>query len=92
MGSQTMYSTTSEETSLLYEQERKGLNEMLMPEAPAREITNGLKNADNLQPEDVDLLAVALGAPARRVLMRAEEVGPRTGWKDGYLSSAFGFL
>lgn len=63
-----------------------------MPEAPAREVTNGLKNADTLQPEDEDLLAFALGAPARRVLMRAEEIGPKTGWKDGYLSSTYGFL
>lgn len=51
-----------------------------MPQAPARSITNGLKNADNLQPEDDDLLAIALGAPARRVLTRAEEIGPKTGW------------
>ncbi|KAH7077016.1 hypothetical protein BKA63DRAFT_565377 [Paraphoma chrysanthemicola] len=63
-----------------------------MPEAPARSLTNGLKNADVLQPEDNDLLAFALGAPARRVLTRAEEIGPKTGWKDGYLSSAHGFL
>jgi len=65
---------------------------MLMPKAPAREVTNGLKNADSLQPEDEDLLAFALGAPARRVLMRAEQIGPQTGWKDGYLSSTYGFL
>jgi len=63
-----------------------------MAEAPPREVTNGLKNADNLNPTDDDLLAVALGAPARRVLMRAEEIGPQTGWKDGYLSSTYGFL
>jgi sulfite reductase alpha subunit-like flavoprotein len=63
-----------------------------MPQAPARSITKGLKNADALQPEDDDLLAFALGAPARRILTRAEEIGPKTGWKDGYLSSAYGFL
>jgi sulfite reductase alpha subunit-like flavoprotein len=63
-----------------------------MPQAPARSITKGLKNADALQPEDDDLLAFALGAPARRILTRAEEIGPQTGWKDGYLSSAYGFL
>ena len=68
------------------------MNEMLMPEAPPRETTHGLKNADNLNPTDDDLLAVALGAPGRRVLMRAEEIGPQTGWKDGYLSSTYGFL
>lgn len=78
--------------SFLHEKERKALNEMLLPEAPARETTKGLKNADNLQPNDHDLLAFALGAPARRVLTRAEEIGPQTGWKDGYLSSAYGFL
>jgi hypothetical protein len=38
------------------------------------------------------VLAVALGAPARRVLLRAEAVGPSTGWKDGHLSSKHGFL
>jgi hypothetical protein len=32
-----------------------------------------------------------LGAPARQVLLRAEEVGPRTGWRDGYLSIEHGF-
>jgi hypothetical protein len=52
----------------------------------------GLKNADILQPEDEDLLAFALGAPARSVLSRTEELGPKTGWKDGYLSLAYGFL
>ncbi|KAF1959206.1 hypothetical protein CC80DRAFT_467607 [Byssothecium circinans] len=84
--------TGSGDTHTLHEKERKALNEMLMPEAPARQVTKGLKNADILQPEDDDLLAFALGAPARRVLMRAEEIGPQTGWKDGYLSSAYGFL
>lgn len=38
-----------------------------------------------------DLLAVALGAPARQVMRRAEEIGPRTGWRDGYLSMEHGF-
>lgn len=79
-----------EDASFLRESERKALNEMMMPEAPARKLTHGLKNADNLQPEDDVLLAFALGAPARRILTRAEEIGPRTGWKDGYLSSAHG--
>ncbi|KAF2008150.1 sulfite reductase flavo protein alpha-component [Amniculicola lignicola CBS 123094] len=90
MGSTTMYS--EDDASTLYEKERKTLNEMLMPEAPARQVTHGLKNADDLQPTDDDLLGFALGAPSRRVLMRAEEIGPRTGWKDGYLSSSYGFL
>ncbi|KAF2703230.1 hypothetical protein K504DRAFT_508145 [Pleomassaria siparia CBS 279.74] len=92
LGAPTVYTEGSNDAGVLYEKERKTLNEMLMPEAPAREATNGLKNADNLNPTDDDLLAAALGAPARRVLMRAEEIGPRTGWKDGYLSSSYGFL
>ena len=63
-----------------------------MPEAPARDKTKGLRNADQLQPEDDNLLAFALGAPARRILARAEEIGPKTGWKDGYLSSSYGCM
>lgn len=39
-----------------------------------------------------DLLAVALGAPARQVLIRAEEIGPKTGWRDGFLSAEYGFV
>src|SRR5690606_1995940 len=50
-----------------------------------------VKNVDSLPANDKDLLAVALGAPARQVILRAEEVGPRTGWKDGYLSTEYGF-
>ncbi|KAH7397490.1 hypothetical protein BKA64DRAFT_752995 [Cadophora sp. MPI-SDFR-AT-0126] len=75
----------------LRSQERKTMNELLLPEAPPREVTKGLKNADGLNPVDTDVLAMALGAPARRVLTRAMELGPRTGWKDGYLSSQWGF-
>lgn len=67
------------------------MNEVLLPEAPTKEETKGMKNADSLNPTDDDVLAAALGAPARRVLMRAEEIGPRTGWKDGYLSSTHGY-
>jgi hypothetical protein len=81
-----------EDPSILHEKERKTLNEVLMPSAPPRSTMKGLKNADILQPEDEDLLAFALGAPARRVLSRTEELGPKTGWKDGYLSLAYGFL
>ena len=50
-----------------------------------------MKNADSLNPPDLDVLAAALGAPARRVLVRAMEIGPQTGWKDGYLTSTHGF-
>ena len=42
-------------------------------------------------PTDEEVLAAALGAPARRVLMRAEMSGPNTGWRDGHLSVAHGF-
>ena len=54
--------------------------------------TQGVKSLDNLNSSEQDLLAVALGAPARQVLFRAEEVGPRTGWRDGYLSTEYGFV
>jgi len=64
---------------------------MLLPEAPPRSVTNGLVNADGLNPHDTDVLAAALGAPARQVLNRAMELGPRTGWRDGYLTSTHGF-
>ncbi|KPI36763.1 uncharacterized protein AB675_11784 [Cyphellophora attinorum] len=40
---------------------------------------------------DADILRVALGAPARQVLEHAQSNGPRTGWKDGFLSSEHGF-
>ncbi|KAF2743761.1 hypothetical protein M011DRAFT_496723 [Sporormia fimetaria CBS 119925] len=92
MGASIAYWTGSDHPSELHHSERKTLQDILMPEAPSRQTTKGLKNADDLNPTDDDLLAIALGAPGRRVLMRAEEIGPRTGWKDGYLSSQFGFL
>jgi sulfite reductase alpha subunit-like flavoprotein/predicted heme/steroid binding protein len=50
-----------------------------------------VKNVDTLVAQDKDLLAVALGAPARQVMLRAEAIGQRTGWKDGYLSAEYGF-
>ncbi|KAJ9602132.1 hypothetical protein H2200_013252 [Cladophialophora chaetospira] len=75
----------------LISQERKTITEMLIPEAPLRSITSGLANADHLNPPDLDVLASALGAPARQVLNRAQELGPRTGWRDGYLSGTYGF-
>lgn len=75
----------------MIDRERKTVTEILLPKAPPRSVTTGMANADGLNPRDVDVLAAALGAPARQVLKRAEEVGPRTGWRDGYLSSAHGF-
>jgi hypothetical protein len=65
--------------------------EMLIPSAPLKEDVRGLKNADSLVPSDNDILAAALGAPARRVLMRADALGPKTGYRDGYLTSRWGF-
>ncbi|CAE6432523.1 unnamed protein product [Rhizoctonia solani] len=50
-----------------------------------------MANADGLNPTELDVLAMALGAPARRVLQRADALGPRTGWRDGYLSTRHGF-
>ena len=50
-----------------------------------------MKNIDTLNAAEHDLLAVALGAPARQVMIRAEEIGSATGWKDGYLSAEHGF-
>lgn len=61
--------------------------------AEIKEIQNarGVKSLDTLNMDERDLLAVALGAPARQVILRAEEVGPATGWRDGYLSTEYGF-
>ncbi|ETI24376.1 hypothetical protein G647_03745 [Cladophialophora carrionii CBS 160.54] len=75
----------------LVSQERQTITDMLLPDAPPRSVTNGLANADHLNPPDLDVLASALGAPARQVLNRAQELGPRTGWRDGYLTSTHGF-
>lgn len=47
--------------------------------------------APHRNPTDEEVLAAALGAPARRVLMRAQMSGPITGWRDGHLSVAHGF-
>jgi len=73
------------------------MNELLYSNVPPmqsiKDMQNakGLKSLDSLNVNEQDLLAVALGAPARQVLLRAEEVGPRTGWRDGYLSTEYGF-
>jgi sulfite reductase alpha subunit-like flavoprotein/cytochrome b involved in lipid metabolism len=62
-----------------------------MAEIKEMQNTKGVKSLDKLNVDDRDLLAVALGAPARQVLLRAEEIGPQTGWRDGYLSTEYGF-
>lgn len=61
--------------------------------AEIKEIQNlgGVKSLDKLNMDERELLAVALGAPARQVILRAEEIGPETGWRDGYLSTEYGF-
>jgi hypothetical protein len=75
----------------MQEQERKTIIDLLYVEPQAKQTTAKI-NKESLIPLDTDVLAVALGAPARRVLLRSEAIGPSTGWKDGYLSSKHGFL
>jgi hypothetical protein len=71
--------------------ERKSINEILYSNIPSAKEISAVKDIDALNASELDLLAVALGAPARQVMIRAEEIGPRTGWKDGYLSAEHGF-
>lgn len=71
--------------------EHKAINDILYPNLPLPDYTSSVANVDTLVAADRDLLAVALGAPARQVMIRAEAIGSRTGWKDGYLSKGFGF-
>lgn len=74
--------------------ERKSINQLLYSNYPSREAIDavkGQKELDAMNANEHDLLAVALGAPARQVMRRAEEVGPQTGWRDGYLSMEHGF-
>ncbi|KAF7524391.1 hypothetical protein G7054_g11446 [Neopestalotiopsis clavispora] len=72
--------------------ERKAINEILYSNTPANRELNQIKEIDSLTANEQDLLAVALGAPARQVLLRAEEIGPKTGWRDGFLSAEYGFV
>ncbi|CUA66574.1 Nitrate reductase [NADPH] [Rhizoctonia solani] len=92
-GQQTLYGAPQgpEAATIVYERERKTIAELLLPEAPSAEKTRPMANADSLNPSEHDVLAMALGAPARRVLQRADALGPRTGWRDGYLSTRHGF-
>lgn len=81
-------------TEIAIAKERKTICQVLMPTAPPKELTKQpkmLANADSLNPSEADILAVALGAPARRVLERADAIGPLTGWRDGWLSTKHGF-
>lgn len=77
----------------LQDNERKTICEVLLPTAPDKALSSSkamLSNADSLNPPELDVLAVALGAPARRVLERADMLGPKTGWRDGFLSTQHG--
>lgn len=74
--------------------ERKSINELLYKSFPTRETLDNARTQtelDSLNASDHSILATALGAPARQVLRRAEEIGPQTGWRDGYLSVEHGF-
>jgi hypothetical protein len=74
--------------------EQNALTDLLMPKLPRNHETCGLKDADVLNPTDDEVLSAAfsgLGVPTRAVLTRAELMGPRTGWRDGHLSSLHGF-
>ncbi|KAH9894721.1 sulfite reductase flavoprotein alpha-component [Xylariomycetidae sp. FL2044] len=72
--------------------ERTAINEILYSQAQSAQELNAVSNIDTLTANEQQLLAVALGAPARQVILRAEEIGPRTGWRDGFLSAEFGFV
>lgn len=94
---QQFHATNSESSSSMAQirtVEEKALTDLLMPNPPPKHETCSLKNADILNPTDEEVLSAAisgLGVPARAVLTRAELMGPRTGWRDGHLSSLHGF-
>ncbi|KAI1496779.1 cytochrome b5-like Heme/Steroid binding domain-containing protein [Biscogniauxia marginata] len=74
--------------------ERKSINQLLYANIPSVKEIDAAKTqaeVDSFNVNEADLLAVALGAPARQVMIRAEEIGPQTGWRDGYLSVEHGF-
>lgn len=72
--------------------DRKAINDLLFDnESSARDLNN-VTNIDVLPPSEHDVLAAALGAPARQVIIRAEGIGPRSGWKDGFLTAEYGFV
>lgn len=73
--------------------ERKSINDLIYKKMPSVQELSTARNQlelDGFNASEHDLLAVALGAPARQVMLRAEEIGPQTGWKDGYLSAEHG--
>lgn len=67
--------------------EVQAINDLLYHEIPSAKETDKHTRAtvDTLPVNENDILAIALGAPARRVIERAEETGPRTAWKDGHV-------
>jgi hypothetical protein len=70
------------------------INSILYSTIPSPQDLSRLKTQaaiDATNPHEQDVLALALGAPARQVMLRAQEVGPLTGWRDGYLSVEHGF-
>lgn len=72
--------------------DRKAINELLFDRGSSAKELNKITNIDTLPPTEQDVLAAALGAPARQVIIRAEEVGPRSGWRDGFLTAEYGFV
>lgn len=86
-------STQPSQSSLApQEQERKTIIDLLYSKPLIEQTDTKVSDADALLASETDVLATALGAPARRFLQHAEEIGPMTGWKDGHLSSKHGFL
>src|SRR3981189_989000 len=77
-------------TEQLLTEERRTMVDILLPTLPTKEKIKNLKTTDDLNPTDDELLALALGSPARRILTRAERLGPKTGWRDGHLSRYYG--
>ncbi|KAL0942299.1 NADPH-ferrihemoprotein reductase (cytochrome b5-like Heme/Steroid binding domain-containing protein) [Colletotrichum truncatum] len=74
--------------------QRRSINQILYSSYPSGQEIDMAKDQaqmDAFNVNEQDLLAVALGAPARQVMLRAEEIGSQTGWKDGYLSTEHGF-
>ncbi|TQN65243.1 NADPH oxidoreductase A, partial [Colletotrichum shisoi] len=74
--------------------ERKSINHVLYSKYPSTQEIDTVKSQaemDAFNVSEQDVLAVALGAPARQVMLRAQEIGPQTGWRDGYLSTEHGF-
>ncbi|KAI0912553.1 cytochrome b5-like Heme/Steroid binding domain-containing protein [Ustulina deusta] len=74
--------------------ERTSINQLLYSNIPLPQVIEAAKSQaeiDAFNANEQDLLALALGAPARQVMLRAEEIGSRTGWIDGYLSRENGF-